>query len=473
MSAMRRNYVAGTWVPSASDEAVDVINPATEEVIAHVPAGHPADVDAAVEAARAAFGGWAATPVAERARYLEAIRQLLEDRAASLAEVITADLGAPLAFSRDEQVGTPIAVLASYVELLGSYNFGGDRVGNSLIVREPAGVAGAITPWNYPLYQIINKMAAALAAGCPMVLKTTEVAPLAAYELASIVHEAGLPAGVFNLLCGTGPVVGEALARHPGVDLVSFTGSTRAGTRVAELAAATVKRVSLELGGKSATVVLPDADLGTAVERGMARAFANSGQGCSALTRMLVPAGRYKEAVDLAVAEAGRYPVGDPLGEGTRLGPLVSAVQRDRVRGYIERGVADGARVVTGGAEPPPGLKTGYYVQPTVFAEVTPGMAIAQEEIFGPVLSVIGYSTEDEAIQIANGTLYGLAAAVWSADQDHAVAVARRLRAGQVEVNGGAWNILAPFGGFGRSGYGRELGAAGLEEYLEVKSLQF
>jgi aldehyde dehydrogenase (NAD+) len=334
-------------------------------------------------------------------------------------------------------------------------------------------VAGAITPWNYPLYQIINKMAAALAAGCPMVLKTTEVAPLAAYELASIVHEAGLPAGVFNLLCGTGPVVGEALARHPGVDLVSFTGSTRAGTRVAELAAATVKRVSLELGGKSANVVLPDADLGTAVERGMARAFANSGQGCSALTRMLVPARRYAEAVDLAVAEAGRYPVGDPLGEGTRLGPLVSAVQRDRVRGYIERGVADGARVVTGGAEPPPGLETGYYVQPTVFAEVTPGMAIAQEEIFGPVLSVIGYSTEEEAIGIANGTLYGLAAAVWSADQDHAVAVARRLRAGQVEVNGGAWNILAPFGGFGRSGYGRELGAAGLEEYLEVKSLQF
>jgi aldehyde dehydrogenase (NAD+) len=473
MSAMRRNYVAGTWVPSASDKAVDVINPATEEVIDQVPAGHAADVDAAVEAARAAFGGWAATPVAERARYLEAIRQLLEDRAAPLAEVITADLGAPLAFSRDEQVGTPIAVLASYVELLGSYNFGGDRVGNSLIVREPAGVAGAITPWNYPLYQIINKMAAALAAGCPMVLKTTEVAPLAAYELASIVHEAGLPAGVFNLLCGTGPVVGEALARHPGVDLVSFTGSTRAGTRVAELAAATVKRVSLELGGKSANVVLPDADLGTAVERGMARAFANSGQGCSALTRMLVPAGRYAEAVDLAVAEAGRYPVGDPLGEGTRLGPLVSAVQRDRVRGYIERGVADGARVVTGGAEPPPGLETGYYVQPTVFAEVTPGMAIAQEEIFGPVLSVIGYSSEDEAIQIANGTLYGLAAAVWSADQDHAVAVARRLRAGQVEVNGGAWNIMAPFGGFGRSGYGRELGAAGLEEYLEVKSLQF
>ena len=470
---MRRNYVAGTWVPSASDEAVDVINPATEEVIDQVPAGHPADVDAAVEAARAAFGGWAATPVAERARYLEAIRQLLEDRAVPLAEVITADLGAPLAFSRDEQVGTPIAVLASYVELLGSYNFGGDRVGNSLIVREPAGVAGAITPWNYPLYQIINKMAAALAAGCPMVLKTTEVAPLAAYELASIVHEAGLPAGVFNLLCGTGPVVGEALARHPGVDLVSFTGSTRAGTRVAELAAATVKRVSLELGGKSANVVLPDADMSTAVERGMARAFANSGQGCSALTRMLVPAGRYAEAVDLAVAEAGRYPVGDPLGDGTRLGPLVSAVQRDRVRGYIERGVADGARVVTGGAEPPPGLETGYYVQPTVFAEVTPGMAIAQEEIFGPVLSVIGYDSEDEAIQIANGTLYGLAAAVWSADQDHAVAVARRLRAGQVEVNGGAWNILAPFGGFGRSGYGRELGAAGLEEYLEVKSLQF
>jgi aldehyde dehydrogenase (NAD+) len=473
MSAMRRNYVAGAWVPSASDQAVDVINPATEEVIGEVPAGDPADVDAAVEAARAAFEGWAATPAAERAQYLEAIRQLIEDRAGPLAEVITADLGAPLAFSRDEQVGTPVAVLASYVELLGTYNFGGDRVGNSLVVREPAGVAGAITPWNYPLYQIISKMAAALAAGCPMVLKTTEVAPLAAYELASIVHEAGLPAGVFNLLCGTGPIVGEALARHPGVDLVSFTGSTRAGTRVAELAAATVKRVALELGGKSANVVLPDADLGTAVERGMARAFANSGQGCSALTRMLVPAERCDEAVDLAVAEAQRYPVGDPLAAGTRLGPLVSAVQRDRVRGYIERGVADGARLATGGAGPPAGLGTGYYVQPTVFADVTPGMAIAQEEIFGPVLSVIGYSSEEEAIQIANGTQYGLAAAVWSADQDHAVAVARRLRAGQVEVNGGAWNILAPFGGFGRSGYGRELGAAGLEEYLEVKSLQF
>jgi aldehyde dehydrogenase (NAD+) len=470
---MRGNFVAGSWTASASDETVDVINPATEEIIGQVPAGHPADVDGAVEAARAASGGWAATPVAERAQHLEAIRALIAARADQLAEVITADLGAPLAFARDEHVGTPAAVLASYIELLGSYNFGGDRVGNSLIVREPAGVAGAITSWNYPLYQIITKMAAALAAGCPMVLKASEVAPLAAYELAAIVHEAGLPAGVFNLVCGTGPVAGEALARHPGVGLVSFTGSARAGTRVAGLAAATVKRVSLVLGGKSASVVLPDADLATAVERGMARAYANSGQGRSALTRLLVPADRHCEAVELAVAGAERYPAGDPLAEGTVLGPLVSAAQRDRVRGYIEGGLAAGARLAAGGAAAPAGLDRGYYVQPTVFADVTPDMAIAQEEIFGPVLSVISYGSEDEAVEIANGTPYGLAAAVWSADQDHAVAVARRLRAGQVEINGGAWNILAPFGGFGRSGYGRELGTAGLEEYLEVKSLQF
>src|SRR6185437_675233 len=310
-------------------------------------------------------------------------------------------------------------------------------------------------------------------AGCTMVLKPTEVAPLAAYEFASIVHDSGLPPGVFNLVSGTGTVVGEAIAAHPGIDVVSFTGSGRAGRRVAELAAATVKRVTLELGGKSANVILEDADLATAVKVGVAKAFVNSGQTCNALTRMLVPRAAHDEAVGFAAKFAERYAPGDPLAEGTRLGPLVSAAQRDRVLGYIERGQAEGARTVTGGPQRPAGLDTGYYVLPTVFAGVKPDMAIAQEEIFGPVLSIIDYASEDEAVEIANGTPYGLAAGVWSADQDHAVAIGRRPRAGQVEINGGAFNVTAPFGGFGRSGYGREFGVHGLEEYLEVKALQF
>jgi aldehyde dehydrogenase (NAD+) len=470
---MRSNYIGGRWVPSASDEGVEVVNPATEQVIDSVPAGHPADVDAAVLAARSAFAGWSGTPAAERARRLDAARDLLDERAEAVAAVISADMGAPAGFALRVQVGTPLAVLASYVDLLTAYDFGGERVGNSLIVREPAGVAGAITPWNYPLHQVVAKVAAALAAGCTVVLKPSEVAPLAAYELAGIFHDSGLPPGVFNLVSGTGPVTGEAMAAHPGIDVVSFTGSGRAGRRVAEVAAATVKRVTLELGGKSANVILPDADLPTAVKVGVARALVNSGQTCNAQTRMLVHRDRYDEAVGLAAGFAERYVTGDPTGEGTRLGPLVSAAQRDRVRQYIERGLAEGARAVAGGPQRPAGLDTGYYVLPTVFADVKPDMTIAQEEIFGPVLSVIGYSSEDEAVDIANGTPYGLAAGVWSADQEHAVAVGRRLRAGQVEVNGGAFNVAAPFGGFGQSGYGRELGVHGLEEYLELKALQF
>ena len=470
---MRENYVGGAWVPSAGTAAVDVINPATEEVIDQVPAGDPADVDAAVAAARKAFPGWAATPAAERAALLDEVRGLLDERAGTVAAVIASDMGAPLGFARKVQVGLPIAVLASYAELLGYYEFGGQRAGNSLIVREPAGVAGMITPWNYPLHQIVAKVAAALAAGCTAVLKPSEVAPLAAYELAAIMHEAGLPPGVFNLVSGTGPVTGEAIAGHPGVDLVSFTGSARAGRRVAELAARTMTRVTLELGGKSPNVILPDADLATAVKAGVAAAFINAGQTCTALTRMLVHHDAYGEAVERAVAAAGRYQPGDPFAEGTRLGPLVSAAQLERVRGFIGTGVAEGAVLAAGGAEPPDGLGAGYYVRPTVFAAVRPEMTIAQEEIFGPVLAVLRYGSEDEAVEIANGTRYGLAAAVWSADADHATAVARRLRAGQVEINGGRFNPVAPFGGFGQSGYGRELGVAGLEEFLEIKSLQF
>jgi len=470
---MRDNYVGGAWTPSASRTAIDVVNPATEQVIDQVPAGDPADVDAAVTAARKAFGGWSATTAAERAGFLDAAHGLLADRADDVAATIAADMGSPLPFARKVQVDLPLAVLASYVDLLGYYDFGGERSGNSLVVREPVGVAGMITPWNYPLHQIVAKVAAALAAGCTAVLKPSEVAPLAAYELAAIFHEINLPSGVFNLVSGTGPVVGEAIASHPDIDAVSFTGSARAGKRVAELASQTVKRVTLELGGKSANVILPDADLGTAVKVGVAKAFINSGQTCTALTRMLVPADACDEAVALAVKAAGRYTVGDPMAEGTRLGPLVSAAQRDRVRGFIERGVSEGATLATGGAEPPEGMSSGYFVQPTVFSEVRPDMTIAQEEIFGPVLSVIGYDSEDEAVEIANGTRYGLAAAVWSADPDRAAAVGRRLRAGQVEINGGAFNPVAPFGGFAQSGYGRELGVHGMQEFLEIKSLQF
>ena len=444
---MHDNYIGGAWVPSASRTAIDVVNPATEQVIGQVPAGDPADVDAAVAAARKAFPGWAATPAAERAGFLDAARGLLAERADDIAATIAADMGSPLAFARKVQVDLPLSVLASYVELLGCYDFGGERTGNSLIVREPAGVAGMITPWNYPLHQVVAKVAAALAAGCTAVLKPSEVAPLAAYKLAAVFHEINLPPGVFNLVSGTGPVVGEAIARHPGIDAVSFTGSVRAGRRVAEVASQTVKRVTLELGGKSANVILPDADLGTAVKVGVAKAFINAGQTCTALTRMLVPADAYDEAVALAVKAAGRYTVGDPM--------------------------AEGATLAAGGAGAPEGVTSGYYVQPTVFSDVRPDMTIAQEEIFGPVLSVIGYGSEDEAVEIANGTRYGLAAAVWSADPDRAAAVGRRLRAGQVEINGGAFNPVAPFGGFGQSGYGRELGVHGMEEFLEIKSLQF
>jgi aldehyde dehydrogenase (NAD+) len=473
MTSMRSNYIGGTWAPSASDAGIDVVNPATEAVIDRVPAGATADVDAAARAARAAFAGWAATPPAERAWHLAAARDLLGERADTVAAAISADMGAPLAFARRVHVGTPLAVLGSYADLLGAYDFGGDRVGNSLIVREPAGVVGAITPWNYPLHQIVAKVAAALAAGCTVVLKPTEVAPAAAYELADIFAATGLPPGVFNLVSGTGPVIGEAVVAHPEVDVVSFTGSTRAGRRVAQVAAAAPKRVTLALGGKSANVILPDADLPEAVKAGVARAFANAGQTSHALTRMLVQRASYDEAVALAVDQARQYLLGDPMAEGTRIGPLASAAQRDRVIGYIEKGLGEGARAAAGGPQPPPGLSTGYYVMPTVLADVTPEMVVARAEIFGPVLSILPFGTEDEAVAIANGTRYGLAAGVWSADQEHAVAVARRLRAGQVEINGGAFNAAAPFGGVGQSGYGRELGVLGLEEFLDVKALQF
>ncbi|MEO7398450.1 MAG: aldehyde dehydrogenase family protein, partial [Ilumatobacteraceae bacterium] len=358
--------------------------------------------------------------------------------------------------------------------LAGSYQFE-EKIGSSLIVREPIGVVACITPWNYPLHQIAAKVAYAMAAGCTVVLKPSEVAPIDAFILADVIDDVGLPAGVFNLVSGVGPVVGEAMAAHPDVDMVSFTGSTRAGKRVAQLGAETIKKIALELGGKSANIMLDDLDeagFEKAVTDGVGKAFLNSGQTCSALTRMLVPRARLAHAEAIAGATASAMVVGDPFEAGVHLGPLASAAQRERVQGFIQRGIDEGATVVAGGLGAPDGLETGFYVRPTVFSGVTPEMTIAQEEIFGPVLAILPYDDEDDAVRIANGVVYGLAGGVWSGDKAHAEQVARRLRTGQVEVNGGAFNPNAPFGGYKQSGIGREYGRFGIEEFLEIKSLQ-
>jgi aldehyde dehydrogenase (NAD+) len=467
---MRRLYIDGSWTASVSGEGIDVVNPATEEVIDRVPAGAPDDVEAAVAAARRAFPSWSAMDPAERAKLLAAAAQLVERRADDFARTIATDMGSPLGFARKVQTLMPAGVLASYARLA-EHHPRESRTGNSLVVKEPVGVVAAITPWNYPLHQVVAKVAPALAAGCTVVLKPSEVAPLAAYALTEVFHEVGLPAGVFNLVSGRGPVVGEAMAAHPEIDMISFTGSTAAGRRVASLAVETVKRVALELGGKSANVILPDADLVTAVKAGVANCFVNAGQTCSAWTRMIVHRDQYDEAVRLSVEAARSYTVGDPFDEATRIGPLVSATQRDRVLRYVIRGQEEGARLVAGGTDRP--HERGYYVEPTVFAGVEPGMTIEQEEIFGPVLSIIPYATEEQAVRIADGTRYGLSGAVWAGSDERAIAVARRLRTGQIMINGGRFNPLAPFGGYKQSGLGRELGEHGLEEFLEIKSLQF
>jgi aldehyde dehydrogenase (NAD+) len=455
-------YLDGAWRPAAGQDVIEVVDPANEQVIGRVPAGTAVDVDAAVRAARAALPGWGATPPAERAARLGALRDVLVARKDEIAETVTAELGSPLAFSQAVHAAVPIAVAGSYAELAATHSFE-ERIGNSTVLHEPVGVVGAITPWNYPLHQIVAKVAPALAAGCTVVLKPAEDTPLTAQLFAEAVHEAGVPAGVFNLVTGLGPVAGQALVEHPDVDLVSFTGSTAVGKRIAATAGAAVKKVALELGGKSANVILPSADLARAVNVGVANVMSNSGQTCSAWTRMLVHRDRYEEAVSLAAAAAAKY--------GDRIGPVVNARQRDRVRGYIEQGVAEGATLVAGGPEAP--REQGYFVSPTVFSDVTPDMTIAQEEIFGPVLSVLRYEDEDDALRIANGTVYGLAGAVWAGDEAEAVAFARRMDTGQVDINGGRFNPLAPFGGYKQSGVGRELGAHGLTEYLQTKSLQF
>jgi aldehyde dehydrogenase (NAD+) len=464
-------YIDGAWIASEGAGSIDVINASTEEVMGRIPDGTAADVDKAVAAARGAFVGWSQTPVEERQKYLVRLNEALQSRSTEIAQVISGEVGMPITWSTMIQAGLPAGNMQTFATLLDTFEFE-ETIGNSLVVKEPVGVVGAITPWNYPLHQIICKVGGALAAGCTVVLKPSEVAPLNAFILAEIVHDVGLPAGVFNLVTGTGPVVGEAIAAHPDIDMVSFTGSTRAGKRVAEVASGTVKRVALELGGKSANIVLDDADFEKVIPKGVFACYLNSGQTCTAHTRMLVPNSRYDEAVALAAAAAEATPVDDPTKEGMHLGPLISQAQWDRVQSYIQKGMDEGAVVAAGGLGKPEGKDTGYYVKPTVFANVTNDMTIAQEEIFGPVLSVIGYDTDDDAVAIANDSLYGLSGGVWSEDKERAMAVARRMRTGAVDVNGGSFNIAAPFGGYKQSGYGRENGPYGIEEFLQTKSLQ-
>ncbi|QYB07356.1 aldehyde dehydrogenase family protein [Rhodococcus sp. USK10] len=462
-------FINGKWVPSAGADVIPVISAISEETIATIPAGTAEDVDLAAQAAADAFPAWSQTPADERAEMLHKIARGMEARVDEITETIVSELGYPVRMAEAAHARASIKDLEIAADSLRDIVWS-EQVGDTTVCRAAAGVVGAITPWNGPMRMVSLKAGAALAAGCTVVLKGTELAPLKPFLFAEIAEEAGLPDGVFNLVSGTGPVVGEALVTHPLVDMVSLTGSVRAGRRVMELASQSVKKVCLELGGKSANIILEDADLETAVTRGIEDSFRNTGQACGALTRILVPRSRLAEAEQLAVRAAESFVLGDPYDPGTTLGPVANASQRQRVRDYIQVGIDEGARLLTGGPEAPEGIERGFFVRPTVFSGDN-SLRVAREEIFGPVVVIIPFDSEEEAFQIANDSVYGLAGAIWAGDADRAKKLASKLRAGRIRINGSPVNLKAPHGGFRLSGIGRESGRFGVEEYLEYKSI--
>ena len=470
MPSYDKHYYDGAWQASTGTETSAVISSATEQEWARVPRGTKDDVDRAVKAARRGFESWSQVAVDERAQWLEKLAEAMKKRAPQIAEAISHEVGTALGYATKVQVEFPIMMIGMNAKFIREAQLQ-EELGNSIIYKEPIGVVGCITPWNYPLHQIVCKIAPALAAGCTVVLKPAEMAPLSAFFLAESAHEIGLPQGVFNIVSGSGRVVGEAIVAHPDIDMVSFTGSLQAGRRIASVAGDGIKKVCLELGGKSAFVVLDDAPFDKAIPAGVNNCMQNSGQTCSAWTRMLVPRARHDEAVEMAKAQLAKLTLGDPFDKNTRLGPLASAAQRDTVLDYIEKGKKEGATVVAGGGKPA-NLPTGFYVEPTIFANVDNHMTVAQEEIFGPVLSIIPYDSEAEAIAIANDSQYGLAGGVWAGTQERALQVAKQLRTGQVDINGGRFNVLAPFGGYKKSGIGREIGPLAIEEFFQLKSIQ-
>ena len=470
MPSYDKHYYDGAWQASTGSDTSAVISSATEQEWARVPRGSKDDVDRAVKAARRGFDSWSQVAVDERAQWLEKLAEAMKKRAPQIAEAISHEVGTALGYATKVQVEFPIMMIGMNAKFIREAKLQ-EELGNSIIYKEPIGVVGCITPWNYPLHQIVCKIAPALAAGCTVVLKPAEMAPLSAFFLAESAHEIGLPKGVLNVVSGSGRVVGEAIVAHPDVDMVSFTGSLQAGRRIASVAGDGIKKVCLELGGKSAFVVLDDAPFDKAIPAGVNNCMQNSGQTCSAWTRMLVPRPRHDEAVEMAKAQLAKLTLGDPFDKNTRLGPLASAAQRDTVLEYIEKGKKEGATVVAGGGRPA-NLPTGFYVEPTIFANVDNKMSIAQEEIFGPVLAIIPYDSDAEAIAIANDSQYGLAGGVWAGTQERALEVARQLRTGQVDINGGRFNVLAPFGGYKKSGIGREIGPLAIEEFFQLKSIQ-
>jgi aldehyde dehydrogenase (NAD+) len=466
----RKFYIDGQWVAPAAPNDFNVINPATEEPAGVISMGSAPDVDRAVAAARRAFDSFSQSTRGERRALLQNILKVYKKRYADVANAIRDEMGAPAKLANGSQAGIGVGHISAMIDVLETFEFE-ERRGSTRLMLEPVGVCALITPWNWPINQVAAKVVPALAAGCTMVLKPSEFSPFSAIVWAEVMHEAGVPAGVFNLINGTGTEVGAALASHPDVDMVSFTGSTRAGTEVARLAAATVKRVHQELGGKSPNILLDDADFARAVKASVRHVFENSGQSCNAPTRMLVPANRLAEVESLAKKVTETVTVGDPTAQETDIGPVVSRIQFERIEGYISQGIAEGAKLVAGGEGRPEGLSKGYYVRPTIFSNVNNDMVIAREEIFGPVLAILPYRDEEEAIRIANDTPYGLAAYIWSSDLARASRVGRRIRAGRVTINGAAGDMNTPFGGFKRSGNGREWGEHGLRDFLEVKAV--